>query len=112
MGDDVVGKAEGDVGDVRQAVQVGAAGGHDELRLEADQIVDDGQIVRRQVPDDVHVVLKEPQVDASGIVVVEPPQDPAVDQFLDLADGTAEQKRVIHHDLQIFAVSQLDQILR
>ena len=33
------------------------------LRLQPDQVVHDGQIVRRQIPDDVDVVLKEPEVD-------------------------------------------------
>ena len=99
MGDDVLGKVQSDVGHVRQAVQVRSAGCHNKLRLKADQIVDDGQIVGGQVPDDIDVVLKEPQVDSRRVVVVERPQDPRIDQLLDLAHCPVEEKGVIHHDL-------------
>src|SRR5262249_50194502 len=109
VGDHAARKAEGDVGDVGQAAQVSAAGGHDALGLAADEVVDDGQVVGRQVPDHVDVVLEEAQVDPGGVVVVEGPQFPRVRQLLDLADGRVEQDRVVHHDLQPPAVGELDE---
>ena len=76
----------------------------------SDQVVHDGEIVRRQVPDDVDVVLEQAQVDARGIVIEELAEDALVDHLADLADGAGEEEGVIDHDLQILGGGQIDQL--
>src|SRR6185369_10534193 len=92
-------EAERDVRHIGEAIEVRAAGREHQLRLGADQVVDDREVVGGEVPDDVDVVLKEPQVDPRGVVVVERTQHAAVHQLLDLAHGAVEQKGVVDHDL-------------
>ena len=86
-----------------------AARGDHVFGLEPDEIVHDREIVRRQIPDDVHVMLKEPEIDSGRVVVVERAENVRVDQFLDLAHGASEQEGVIHHDLEVPALGELDQ---
>ena len=74
-----------------------------------DQVIHDGQIVRSEVPDDVYVVLEQAQVDACRIVVVELTEDTIVDQLTHL-DGASEQEGVVHHDLQVLAFRQFDEV--
>ena len=90
---------------------MGAPGCHDQVRLPSDQVVHDRQIVWPEVPDDVDVVLEEPQIDPGRIVVVEGTQRPRLDQLLDLAHCPRKEKRVINHDLKIPAVGELDKFL-
>ncbi len=75
-------------------------------------MVHDGEIVRRQIPDDVHVVLEQSQVHAQRIVVVQIPELAIIHHLADLLDCSGKQERVIHHNLQILAVCQLNQFFR
>jgi hypothetical protein len=64
----VVAVVEVQVGDVLPAVVgVAGAGGDDAARLAPDQMIDDRQVVRRQVPNDIHVVLEDAEVDAHRV---------------------------------------------
>src|SRR5580692_4306201 len=112
MRDDFVGKIDGDVGNVFVSVQVGLPGGGNRLRSLLDQVIDDRKIMRSQIPYYVHVVLKQSQIDARGIVVVELPQGSVVQQLLDFCDRTGEQEGMVNHDLQISLRCQLDELLR
>ena len=68
--------------------------------------------MRRQIPDDAHVVLKEPQVDPRGVVIIEVAENALVDELADLPHGPGEQEGVVHHDREILLRGQLDQLLR
>ena len=50
-----------------------------------------------QVPDDVDVVLEQPEVDPDAVHVVEVAQLARIDQVLDAADGVAEEVGVVDH---------------
>ena len=63
----------------------------------ADEIVEDRQIVRRQVPDDVHVVLKHAEVDAHAVDEVEVADLAGLDDLFDLLDGAAVDVGVVDH---------------
>ena len=78
----------------------------------SDQVVHDGEIVRRQVPDHVDIVLEQAEIDARGIVVEELSEHAFVDQLADLPHGAGEEERVIDHDLQVSGGGQVDQLLR
>ena len=86
------------------------AGGTDAFRLGVDQVIHDGEIVRRQVPNHVDIMLKQAEVDARGIVIEELSEDALVDQLADLPDGASEKERVIDHDLQLPGGREIDQL--
>ena len=66
-------------------------------RLRRQHVVDDRQIVNRQIPHDVHVVLKEPQIDPYGIVVVDIAERPGARQLVDLSHRSRIDEGVIDH---------------
>src|SRR5215472_18914355 len=70
VGDDVLWEIDGHERNVFDAVQVLLAGGDNGFRLLLDQVIHDREVVRRQVPNNAHVVLKQAQVDAQRIVVI------------------------------------------
>ena len=92
-------------------LDVGRSRGHHGLRLPAQHVEHDRQVVRRQVPDHVHVVLEQAQVDPHGVVVVDLAQRAVVDEMLHLADGPREQEGVVHHDPEVFPLGQVDELL-
>ena len=67
--------------------------------------------MRREIPHDADIVLEEAEVHARRVEIVERPQRAVVDELPDLPHGAAEEERVIHHDLQVLPVRQLDQLL-
>src|SRR5690554_4206607 len=102
MCNELVGKVNGDISQIFQAVKVSLTGGHNTFRLHADHVVHDRQVVRSEVPDYVNVVLKESQVHPGGVVVVELSELAVVDQFLHLANRAGEKKGVVDHQPQVF----------
>ena len=56
-------------------------------------------------------MLKESQVHAGGIVIVELSKDALVDELADLPDSAREEEGVVHHDLEVFALGQIDELL-
>ena len=106
------GKIHGDERHVGQLVEVIPARGDDRFRLLADEVVHDRQIVRRQIPHDAHVVLKQSEVDPRGIEVIQRAERAVVDQLANLPNRAAEQERVVHHDLQVLPARQLDELAR
>ena len=88
-----------------------AAGGHHRFRCGVNQVVHDRQVVRRQIPNHAHIVLKQAEIHPSRIKVVERPQRADIDELAHLAHRAAEQKRVIDHEAQIFPLRQFDQLL-
>ena len=86
--------------------------GHDGLGLFADQVIHDGNIVRGKIPDHIHIMLEEPQIDPDGVKVVEIAKDVVFDQLLDLPDGAGIEEGMIHHDLQLLLLGQFDELFR
>src|SRR5207248_884762 len=74
------------------------------------QVVHNGQVVDGQVPEDIDVVLEQPEVDAHAVDIVEVAQLSGVNQRLDLADGGAVDEGVVDHQGQVLAVGQVDQV--
>ena len=81
------------------------------LRIPIDYVIHDGKIVRRKIPQHVDVMLEQSQIHSSGIVVVQLSQSSFSQQLRDLPHRAGEQKRVIHHDSQVFSCCQIDQLL-
>src|SRR5438128_491253 len=59
--DHVAREVDGDERDIHESVQVRLAGRDHGFRLLLDEIVHDRKVMRREIPDDADVVLKEPQ---------------------------------------------------
>src|SRR5262245_56276770 len=76
------------------------------------QVIHDGEIVRGKVPDYVGVILEHPKIDASRVVVVKGAQRIVLDELVDLPNRGIKQKGVIHHDLELLAIRQIDEFLR
>ena len=75
--------------DALAVLDVDLAAGANLVRIGAQDVQQDRDIVRRQVPDDVDVGLQESQVGAGGIDVVDPAQLAAADQVAHDVDGRA-----------------------
>src|SRR5689334_3662807 len=56
-------------------------------------------------------MLEQPQVDSRGIVIVEIPEFALVDELADLLYRPGKEKRMIHHDAEIFLIRQLNELL-
>ena len=104
MGDDSFGEVNGDERHILDAVQVLLPCGHHQLGLFLNHVVHDRQIVGCQIPDDVHIVLEQPQVYAERIVIVEIPERPFIHQLANLFHRAGEEEGVVHHNLQILAI--------
>src|SRR5215472_7784719 len=85
--------------------------GYDCFRLSMDQVVHNRKVVRSKVPYDVDVMLKETEIDARRVVVIQISQNPVVDKLPDLLHCPREEKGVVHHDPEISPCRNLDQFL-
>src|ERR1019366_1852024 len=65
--------------------------------------------MRRQIPDDIAIMLEQAQVDSGRIVVVELAQNAFVEQFPDSSHYARKQERVIHHDLEVLLLGEIDE---
>src|SRR5216117_4096283 len=84
---------------------------HDCLGRSPNQVIHDRKVMRRQVPHYIRVVLEHAEVDSRGVVVVERAERIVVDQIADLSYRACEQKGMVHHDLEMLTVGELDQFL-
>src|SRR6266403_2918613 len=75
-------------------------------------MIDDRKIMRRQVPDDVDVMLKQSQIHTGRVVIIKGAESSIVHQLADPFDRSGEQEGVINHDLQVLALRQFNQLLR
>src|SRR6185437_6575966 len=98
MGDHVVGEIESHISNVFMPVEMLLAGSRNRLRLRADEVVHDRQIVWREVPENIDVMLEKTEIDARGIVVIKLPQRAFVEELGDLLDSSGKQECMIHHD--------------
>ncbi len=85
--------------------------GGDAAGLIVEHVIDNGQIMRRQIPDDVDVVPKKAQVDADGIDVIKVAQFPVFHQLFDSANRGIEKISVVDHEDSLFSSRQIDQVL-
>src|SRR5262245_60037563 len=111
MRDHVVGKIHDNVGHVFLAVEMADTNCHHGDRLLLNQKVHDGDIVRRQVPDDVGVMLEKTKVDADGIEVKDFTDLSAHKVILDFANSAGVDKGVVHHKGEPPFVCRFDQVL-
>ena len=97
-------EVHGDKRDVFDAIQMLFTGGDHGFRFLLDYVIHNRQIMGSQVPDYVHIVLEQAQIHAQRIVIVKITQFSVVHHLANFFHGASEQKRVIHHDFQVFAV--------
>src|SRR5579859_7717395 len=97
-----VGKIQGEEGHVFVAVKMRLSGGRDSFRILLDQVVDDGEVVRSKVPNDVDIVLEEAKVDSCGIVVVELSQRAFLQKLFDFLNRPGKQEGMVDHNFQVF----------
>ena len=76
-----------------------------------EQVEDDGDVVRRQVPRHVDVLLEEAQVEAPGADVLDLADVAGLDDLLDAAHGGGVDEGVPHHERQLLLRRQLDQFV-
>src|ERR1700682_4246009 len=111
VSDDFLRKVDGDERHVLDAVQMFLAGSYNSFRLLADHVVHDREIMWREVPDHVYVVLEQAQIHAKRIVVVKISHRSIIHQLPDLLYGAREEEGVVHHNAQILPFGQLNQFL-
>src|ERR1022692_5156692 len=73
-------------------------------------MIDDREIVRGKVPNYVHIVLEQTQIDAYGIIVVDLSQSTFLEQLGNFLYRSSKQESVIHHDLQILLCRKIDEL--
>jgi len=70
VGNYFVRKVNCDESDVFDSADMLFAGRDNRFGLSCNQIVHDGKVVRRQVPDHIGIMLEQAEIDACGIVIV------------------------------------------
>src|SRR5277367_3264527 len=65
----------------------------------------------REVPNHIHIMLEKAKIDARGIVIIKLAEGAIVNKRSNSLHGAGEQKCVIHHDFQMLALGQFDQLL-
>ena len=109
----VVGVVQRQVADVRHhRVDVAIAARLDLHRLGAEQVVDDGEVVRREVPQHVHVGLEQAEVDALRVVIGDLAQRIGADQVLQHPNHGVEDEGVVDHQGQARGLGTFDEFGR
>ena len=98
-----------DVGQVR--VDVAITGRLDVHRLHADHVIEDREIVRREVPEHVHVGLEKAQVDPQRVVVRDLAERAASGELAQLLHRAREQERVVDEQRDLLPRGERDQLL-
>src|SRR5580692_8979755 len=78
---------------------------------ERQNVIHDREVVHREIPKYVHIVLKQAKVHAYGIVIVNFAQTAAIDQFANLAHGASVDKCVIDHEDEVAFLRYVHQML-
>ena len=114
-GEEAVAEVEVEVRDVLELdrpLRVARAHGGQALREAVEQEVDDREIVRREVPHHVHVVLEHAEVDADAVDVTEVAELALVEELLHLPHRRAVDERVVDHQGEALLVGERDHPLR
>ncbi len=86
--------------------------GRNRGRLFLQQVVEHRQVVHREIPDHVHVVLEQAEIHPGAVVVVDLAEIAGADDVPDLLDRAGVDEGVIHHQGQVAARGFLDQPAR
>lgn len=81
----------------------------DRDRLLIEDMVDDRDVVHRQIPNHIYVLLKQPEARAYAIVIVDVPELSLQQQLTDLLNRWRVEKGVIDHQRQPAPVRFVDQ---
>ena len=112
MGDEVVFELKRQICNVLELVaDVTAADGRHRERLLPEQVIHYRQVVRSEVPNNVHVVLEKPQIHTHGIEIIDLAKATGGDDLLHLADSTRIDECMIDKDRQPFLFCQVDQLV-
>jgi hypothetical protein len=102
---------EGQVGDILGLTrQMGGPGGRDRDRYRWQDVVQDGEVVHGEIPDDVDVVLEQAEVHARGVVVVHLAQIARLDERSHRAHGRRVDERVIDEDHASMGLGQAPEL--
>ncbi len=106
----IVREKDGQVGDVFQPLaDMVRAGGYYGLGSAIQQKIHDGNVMRRQIPNDVDIVLKQTEVDAYGIEIIDVADIAVIQILFDQPHGAGVNKGVIQHQHQLFLIRQFHQ---
>lgn len=96
VGDQLAFEEERQIGDVlRLAEHMAHARRRNRHRPFLHNMVQDREIMHREVPDNADIVLEEPQIDPDRVVIIHVAQA-AFDEFAHLADGAGVDEGMIH----------------
>ncbi len=84
----------------------------DGRRMFAQQVVEDREVVHRQVGDHVDVALEQSEVDAGRVVVVDATEFAALDELAHLAHCAGVDEGVVDEDRQLAPFGFVDQLAR
>ena len=87
------------------------SGGGDGAGTKGQHVIHDRQVVHREIPQHVDVVLEQAQIHAHGIVVINFAQRATLDEFTDLPDGAGVDEGVIDHQNAISLLRHVHQML-
>ena len=85
------------------------AGARHRERTLAQHVVHDREIVDRQVPQDVDVLLEQTEIDADGIVVVDLAELARLGELFHLANRAGVDEGVAHHQHEVAGLRLVDQ---
>lgn len=86
-----------DVFDATGALCVAGTEGGEASGESADEEVDNGEVMRCEVPDDVDVMLEESEVNTNAVDVVDLTEVTGVDEGFDFSDGCSVNECVVNH---------------
>src|SRR5690349_17922539 len=81
-------------------------------RRAAEDIAEDRQVVRREVPGDINVGLQYPEIGADGINIVDTTKRATLDQAAQYLYRCAVHKCMANHEHQLTLVRKCSQLLR
>ena len=103
--DDVVRVAKSDEGDILAGISQGArADGARPLRLLVEQIVEDGNVVRGQIPHGIDVWAYGAEVRARGVQVIDTSKIGGFDEFAQLLNSGIVKESVRDHEDEAFFI--------
>ena len=74
-------------------------------------VENDGDVVRREIPDDIDILLKESQIEAASVDIANISDVAGTDDVAYLFDGRRIEKSMAAHEDNAFFVGDLDQLL-
>src|SRR5579862_9618729 len=75
-------------------------------------MVHDREIVWSKIPDNIYIVLEQPEVNSRRVVVVKLSESAFLQKLLDFSHGAREQESVIDHDLQVLSLGEFNEHFR